>query len=42
MDTFEWHAVTAKVQFVKDDAGKVTKAVYTQNGRTFDAPRIEE
>jgi hypothetical protein len=38
---FEWHAVPAKVQFVKGADGKVTKAVHTQNGKTFDAPKIK-
>jgi CubicO group peptidase (beta-lactamase class C family) len=40
-DTFEWHVVTASVHFVKDDDGKVIKAVHTQNGTTFDAPKLE-
>jgi CubicO group peptidase (beta-lactamase class C family) len=38
---FEWRVVPAKVQFVKDDTGKVTKATHTQNGTTFDAPKIK-
>ena len=38
---FEWRVVAASVVFVKDPDGKVTKAVHTQNGRTFDAPKIE-
>lgn len=33
-------AVDAQVTFVKDAAGKVTKAIHHQNGRTFDAPKI--
>lgn len=37
---FEWKVVSASVVFVKDSEGKVTKAVHTQNGATFDAPRI--
>ena len=36
---FEWRVVPASVVFVKDPDGKVTKAVHTQNGSTFDAPR---
>ncbi len=36
---FEWRVVPASVAFVKGPDGKVTKAVHTQNGRTFDAPR---
>ncbi|HEY3899704.1 MAG TPA: serine hydrolase [Chthoniobacter sp.] len=40
-DRFEWHAVKASVRFVKDDAGKVIKAVHSQNGATFDAPRFQ-
>jgi len=38
---FFWKAVNAQVTFVKDAAGKTTKAVHHQGGRTFDAPRIE-
>jgi len=30
------------VRFVKDESGKVAKAVHTQNGVTFDAPRIRQ
>jgi CubicO group peptidase (beta-lactamase class C family) len=40
-DSFEWHVVKASVRFVKDDGGKVIKAVHTQNGTTFDAPKFE-
>ena len=36
-----WKAVDAQVAFVKDNAGKVTKAVHHQNGQTINAPRIE-
>ncbi len=39
--TFAWHAVDAHVEFVKDDQGNVIKAIHTQGGRTFDAPRIK-
>ena len=38
---FEWRIVKAKVQFVRDADGSVTKAIHTQNGRSFDAPVIE-
>ena len=38
---FEWRVVVANVRFVKGDDGKVTKAVHTQNGNTFDAPKIK-
>ncbi|HWW02370.1 MAG TPA: serine hydrolase [Candidatus Acidoferrum sp.] len=38
---FFWKVVDAQVQFVKNDAGKITKAIHHQGGRTFDAPRIE-
>jgi len=38
---FFWKAVQAEIAFVKDSAGKVTKAAHTQGGRTFEAPRIE-
>jgi hypothetical protein len=38
---FEWHVVPAKVQFVKGDDGKVTKAIHQQNGATFEAPKIK-
>jgi CubicO group peptidase (beta-lactamase class C family) len=37
---FEWRVVPAKVQFVRDANGKVTKAVHQQNGATLDAPRL--
>ncbi len=37
---FEWRVVAAKVEFVKGDDGKVTKAIHHQNGVTFDAPKI--
>ncbi len=38
---FEWRVVKAKVQFVKDDGGQVTKAVHKQEGNTLDAPKIK-
>ena len=38
---FEWRVAKAGVVFVKDGDGRVTKAVHTQNGTTFDAPKIK-
>lgn len=38
---FEWRMVAASVAFKDGDDGKVAKAVHTQNGRTFDAPKTE-
>jgi len=38
---FEWRVVPAQVRFVKGEDGKVTKATHTQNGITFDAPKIK-
>jgi len=38
---FFWKVVNAQVTFVKDDSGKVIKAVHHQAGRTFDAPKME-
>lgn len=38
--TFEWKLVEAKVEFIKDNKGKITAARHSQNGNTFDAPRI--
>ncbi len=38
---FAWRVVPATVKFSKDKAGKVTKAVHTQSGATFDAPKIK-
>lgn len=37
---FFWKAVEAKVTFVRDSQGKVVKAVHSQGGRTFDAPKL--
>lgn len=39
--SFEWRVVPAKVRFEKGADGKVTRAVHTQNGVTFDAPKIQ-
>ena len=38
---FFWKVVDAQVTFVKDEKGKVTKAIHHQGGRTFDAPKME-
>jgi len=38
---FFWKVVAAQVQFVKNDAGKVTKAIHHQGGQTLEAPKIE-
>lgn len=39
---FVWKVVPAKVQFLRNDKGKVHAARHTQNGITFTAKRIEE
>jgi len=36
-----WKVVDAQVTFVKDAAGKVTKAIHHQGGQTIDAPKIQ-
>jgi CubicO group peptidase (beta-lactamase class C family) len=38
---FFWKVADAQVEFVKNDQGKVTKAIHHQGGRTFEAPKIE-
>ena len=38
---YEWRVVPASAKFTKDKDGKVTKATHTQNGTTFDAPKIK-
>ena len=38
---FFWKVVDAEVKFVKDDKGKVIKAIHQQEGGRIDAPRIE-
>ncbi len=38
---YEWREVTASVVFHKDKDGKVIKATHTQNGQTFEAPKIK-
>jgi CubicO group peptidase (beta-lactamase class C family) len=40
-DEFFWKVVNAQITFVKDERGKVTKAIHHQNGRTLEAPRID-
>ncbi len=37
---FEWRVVSANVRFVKGANGKVIKAVHTQGGASFEAPKI--
>jgi CubicO group peptidase (beta-lactamase class C family) len=39
---FEWKVVEAKVEFLKNNQGIIVAARHTQNGVTFDAPKIEE
>lgn len=38
---FEWRVVKASVTFKKDSEGKVTAATHSQNGTTFNAPKIK-
>ena len=38
---FFWKVVDAQIQFVKNDAGKITKAIHHQSGQTLEAPKIE-
>jgi hypothetical protein len=38
---FEWRVVKAKVEFVKGEDGKVTKALHHQNGATLIGPKIK-
>ncbi|MGO8701583.1 MAG: serine hydrolase [Limisphaerales bacterium] len=37
---FFWKVVDAQVEFMKNDQGKVTKAIHHQGGRTFEAPKM--
>jgi CubicO group peptidase (beta-lactamase class C family) len=39
---FFWKVVDAQVTFVKNDQGKVIKAIHHQNGNTIDAPRLPD
>ena len=38
---FFWKIVNAQITFVRDNDGKVVKAIHHQAGRTIDAPRVE-
>jgi hypothetical protein len=38
---FFWKDVVASVTFIKNDQGKVTKAIHHQDGQTIEAPKIE-
>jgi hypothetical protein len=38
---FEWRVVPATVEFAKDAAGRVTKAIHRQGGSTIEAPKVE-
>jgi CubicO group peptidase (beta-lactamase class C family) len=38
---YYWKVVDAQVSFVKDETGKVIKAIHHQGGNTLDAPKIE-
>lgn len=38
---FEWRVVKAKIQFVKGDDGKVTKALHEQNDNKITAPKTK-
>jgi hypothetical protein len=38
---FVWKDLNAQVTFVKDEKGKVIKAIHHQAGRKFDAPRLQ-
>lgn len=40
--TFFWKVVEAEVTFVKDDKGRVVRAIHKQGGQTIDAPRLED
>lgn len=39
---FFWKVVDAQVTFVKDADGNVTHVIHRQNGKEFEAPRLEE
>lgn len=39
---FFWKVVEARVTFVDDEAGRVTRAIHHQGGSTIEAPRVEE
>ena len=39
---FFWRVVDAQVRFVKDEHGRVVKAIHHQGSSTFEAPRLAE
>jgi hypothetical protein len=39
---FFWKVVDAQVTFVRDNTGKVIKAIHHQNGQTINAARLED
>jgi CubicO group peptidase (beta-lactamase class C family) len=41
-DQFFWKAVDAQITFVRDEKGNVTAARHSQNGASFQAPRLPE
>ncbi len=41
-NTFFWKVVDAQVEFQRDKDGKVVRAMHTQNGSTFNAPRLPD
>ena len=38
---FEWRVVKASVEFVAGDDGEIEKVIHTQNGRSFDAAKMD-
>ena len=38
---FFWKVVNAKIAFVKNEDGKVTKAIHEQGGQKLEVPKIE-
>lgn len=41
-NTFFWKVVEARVTFVKDENGRVNKAIHRQGGQTLHAPRLQD
>ncbi len=41
-DVFFWKVVSAKIEFVRNDQGKVTGGKHSQGGRTMDVPKMED
>jgi CubicO group peptidase (beta-lactamase class C family) len=41
-DKFFWKVVDAQIEFVRDETGRVTHGLHTQNGTTITVPRIQE